>query len=144
MSNNLRIIKISDLPDSRSVESTYFFGYDSDPNKPLNEQSVKIPFSAVAKASNERRIGIVMETNEQVIPIGEKMKITEARGNNLGSLKIKANNSSTNWTSVPLNDNTINIDLSSYVDAKVDALIQIERTGTDNTATVYLFTKILE
>lgn len=144
MSNNLKIIKISDLPDSSSVESTYFFGYDSDPNKPLNEQSVKIPFSAVAKASTERRIGIVMETNEQVIPIGEKMKIIKAVAKNVDKLEIKPNNSSTDWTSIKLNDSSINIDISSYIDADVDARIRITRKNTDNIATVYLFTKILD
>lgn len=144
MSNNLKIIKISDLPDSSNVELTYFFGYDSDPNKPLNEQSVKIPFSAVAKASTERRIGIIMETNEQVIPIGEKMKIIKAVAKNVEKLEIKPNNASTNWTLIKLDDSFINIDISSYVDADVDARIKITRKNTDNIASVYLFTKILD
>lgn len=143
MSNNLKIIKISDLPDSSSVESTYFFGYDADPEKPISEQSVKIPFSAVAKASTERRIALVMETALQVIPIGEKMKITKATGNNLEKLEIKPNDSSTSWINIPLRTNT-NIDISKYADKGVDAIIRITPQTTDPLTTVYLFTKILE
>lgn len=143
MSNNLKIIKISDLPDSSNVESTYFFGYDTDPDIPLSQQSVKIPFSAVAKAATERRIGIVMEMDQQIIPIGERMKIIRATGNNLATLEIKPNNLSNNWINIPLNTNDINIDISSYADAGVDALIKIGRANTDNIATVYLSTKIL-
>lgn len=143
MSNNLKIIKISDLPDSSSVESTYFFGYDADPEKPISEQSVKIPFSAVAKASTERRIALVMETTLQVIPIGEKMKITKATGNNLEKLEIKANDASTSWTNIPLRVNT-NVDISAYATKGVDAIIRITPQTTDPLTTVYLFTKILE
>lgn len=143
MSNNLKIIKISDLPDSSSVESTYFFGYDADPEKPISEQSVKIPFSAVAKASTERRIALVMETTLQVIPIGEKMKITKATGNNLEKLEIKANDASTSWTNIPLRVNT-NVDISTYATKGVDAIIRITPQTTDPLTTVYLFTKILE
>lgn len=143
MSNNLKIIKISDLPDSSSVESTYFFGYDADPEKPISEQSVKIPFSAVAKASTERRIALVMETTLQVIPIGEKMKITKATGNNLEKLEIKTNDASTSWTNIPLRVNT-NVDISTYATKGVDAIIRITPQTTDPLTTVYLFTKILE
>lgn len=143
MSNNLKIIKISDLPDSSSVESTYFFGYDADPEKPISEQSVKIPFSAVAKASTERRIALVMETTLQVIPIGEKMKITKATGNNLEKLEIKTNDASTSWTNIPLRINT-NVDISTYATKGVDAIIRITPQTTDPLTTVYLFTKILE
>ena len=143
MSNNLKIIKISDLPDSSSVESTYFFGYDADPEKPISEQSVRIPFSAVAKASTERRIALVMETTLQVIPIGEKMKITKATGNNLEKLEIKANDASTSWTNIPLRVNT-NVDISTYATKGVDAIIRITPQTTDPLTTVYLFTKILE
>lgn len=143
MSNNLKIIKISDLPDSSSVESTYFFGYDADPEKSLSEQSVKIPFSAIAKASTERRIALVMETTLQVIPIGERMKITKATGNNLEKLEIKPNDSSTSWTNIPLRTHT-NIDIGKYADKGVDALIRITPQTTDPLTTVYLFTKILE
>lgn len=144
MSNNLKIIKISDLPDSSSVESTYFFGYDADPKKPLSEQSVKIPFSAVAKASTERRIALVMETSLQIIPIGEKMKITKNICKNVATLEIKPNDSKiTTWTTIPLNSST-EINLSKYTETNADALIRITRSGTDPISTIYLFTKILE
>lgn len=144
MSNNLKIIKISDLPDSSSVESTYFFGYDADPEKPLNEQSVKIPFLAVAKASTERRIALVMETSSQIIPIGEKMKITKNICKNVATLEIKPNDSRiASWTPIPLNSNT-EVDLSNYAATNADALIRISHSGTDPISTIYLFTKILE
>ncbi len=142
MSNNLKIIKISDLPESSSVESTYFFGYDADPQKTISEQSVKIPFSAVAKASNERRIALVMETKLQLIPIGEKMKITKATGKNVTQLWIRPN-IPTAGDEVEIDlDKEVDIDLSHYVTANSDAIIRIEK-GADPTSTVYLFTKVI-
>lgn len=139
MSNNLKIKKISELPESKDVDTTYFFGYE--PNKPIDQQSVKIPFSSIAKASKERRIAMIMESSSQVIPIGEKMKIYKATGKNISKLEIKANSSSdNNWINVPLNTN-IEINISSYIDT--DALIKITNATIDNTSTVYLFTKVI-
>lgn len=138
MSNNLKIIKVSDLPESKNVDTTYFFGYE--PERPIDQQSVKIPFSSIAKASNERRIALVMESTTQIIPLAEPMSIYRASGKNLAKLEIKANAASDNyWVSIPLNTQT-NIDLSGYV--QHDALIRVTRATIDNTCTVYLFTKV--
>lgn len=138
MSNNLKIIKVSDLPESKKVDTTYFFGYE--PERPIDQQSVKIPFSSIAKASNERRIALVMESSTQIIPLAEPMSIYKASGKNLAKLEIKANSSSDNyWLNIPLNTQ-VNIDLSAYI--QHDALIRITRATVDNICTVYLFTKV--
>lgn len=138
MSNNLKIIRVSDLPESKNVDTTYFFGYE--PERPIDQQSVKIPFSSIAKASNERRIALVMESSTQIIPIAESMSIYKASGKNLAKLEIKANTSSDSyWVNIPLNTQT-NIDLSAYVPH--DALIRVTRATIDNICTVYLFTKV--
>lgn len=138
MSNNLKIIKVSDLPESKNVDNTYFFGYET--QRPIDQQSVKIPFSSVAKASSERRIAMVMESTTQIIPLAEPMSIYKATGKNLAKLEIKANASTDNyWVNIPLNS-AVNIDLSAYVEH--DALIRVTRTSIDNICTVYLFTKV--
>lgn len=142
MSNDLKIIKVSDLPESKQVENTFFFGYD--PNNDRDKQSVKIPFTSIARASNERRIAVVMETNEQIIPVGEEMILYKATGKNVSNLEIKPNDPSiATWTTIPLNSN-IKIDLSKYVDT--DAIIRIQKEdtveGQNRASTVYLFTKV--
>ncbi|SHG13376.1 hypothetical protein [Dysgonomonas macrotermitis] len=143
MSKDLKIIKISDLPESKRVQNTYFFGYD--PDNENDKQSVKIPFSEIARASNERRIAVVMETDTQIIPVGEKMTLYRATGNNLSALYIKPNDiNNDNWMSVNIGSD-IQIDLSSYT--STDAIIRIEKPNTvesqNKAATVYLFTKVI-
>lgn len=138
MSENLKLTKISDLPESTRTDLTYFFGYE--PDNPVNK-SVKIPFSSIAKASNERRIAIVMETDEMIIPVGERMVIYRVSGKNLSKLSIKPDNSADGYAAIPL-DTDVSVDIANCL--ATDARIRIERKSIDSICTVYIFVKVIQ
>ncbi|MDH6355478.1 hypothetical protein M2132_001821 [Dysgonomonas sp. PH5-45] len=94
---------------------------------------------AFNSARFERRIAFVTELTENILPIGEAMTIYKATGKNLLKLEVKPNDSSTNWTNIPLDADT-SIDLSAML--PTDALLRVTRNTIDSVATVYLFTRV--
>ncbi|MDH6354489.1 hypothetical protein M2132_000817 [Dysgonomonas sp. PH5-45] len=94
---------------------------------------------AFNSARFERRIAFVTELTENILPIGEAMTIYKATGKNLLKLEVKPNDSSTNWTNIPLDADT-SIDLSAML--PTDALLRVTRATVDSVATVYLFTRV--
>lgn len=93
-------------------------------------------------AFSERRIALVMETDTAIIPIGEAMVIYKATAKNVSKLEIKPNDASfTTWVNVPLATD-IDIDITNTL--PYDALVRITRVTTDNTSTIYIFTKVIQ
>jgi len=107
----------------------------------FTKKVVEIVTEAAKNVQFERRIAIVMETNETVMPIGEPMIIYKATAKNVSKLEVKANDSTvTQWMEVPLDTET-EIDISATV--PTDALVRITRTTIENISTIYLFTRVI-
>jgi len=98
--------------------------------------------SEIIQPQLERRIAMVMETDEVIVPVGEPLILYKASVKNVSTLEIKPNDSSvTDWINVPINKE-INTDISMMIDT--DMLIRIKRTTIDTVSTIYLFTRVKE
>lgn len=133
-------IRVSELKTEENGNGYWLFGYRDVGGK---QESRKFSFEklkeVVEKAADsiqlERRIAVVFERNQQLVPIGEKMTIKKVEAKNVTSLKYKLNVTGSNLVEIPLN-----VELSKnqqiVLDGKFDMVLDItnpsEGVGSGN------------
>ena len=133
-------IRVSELKTEENGNGYWLFGYrdvggKQESRKFSFDKLTEIVKQAAESIQLERRIAVVFERSQQLVPIGEKMTINKVVAKNITSLKYKLNDGRDNLIEIPLN-----VDLPKnqqiVLDGKLDVVLDItnpsEGVGSGN------------
>lgn len=150
--SEIKKVKVSELAELTDPKGYWMFGYKTENNKHVSkrvswDKLVKVVEDAAKSVQLERRIIVAFERPEQLIPIGEKMRVYKVAARNIKRLQYRLNQTGSMWADLKegvLLDGTQDIVVKIESDQQNVGYSASEDNPYEGYSTLTIFAKIVK